>query len=48
MAMRNNGIDENGKEILISDSQRYRMTGNGVTVAVVDAIVKRILKHNEN
>ena len=42
------GIDENGKEILISDSQRYRMTGNGVTVAVVDAIVKRILKHNEN
>jgi len=38
------GIDENGDPVNISDSQRYRMTGNGVTVSVVDAIIKRILK----
>ncbi len=36
------GIDEKGKRIEISDSQQYRMLGNGVTLPVVEWIMGRI------
>ncbi|GAG17227.1 unnamed protein product [marine sediment metagenome] len=34
------GIDEKGEEVLISDTQRYKMCGNAVTVNVIEAIVR--------
>jgi len=37
------GIDENGKEIKISDSSRYRMCGNAVTVDIVELIGRKLL-----
>lgn len=37
------GIDEKGETIKISDSQRYKLTGNGVCVPVVKAIVERLI-----
>jgi len=37
------GIDEKGNEIKISDSQRYKILGNAVTVNVITAIVKKLL-----
>ena len=37
------GIPKTGKEIgTISDSQRYKMCGNAVTVDVVEAIYRRL------
>ena len=41
------GIDEESEETTISDTQRYKLCGNGVTVNVVEEIVKRMIK-NEN
>lgn len=38
------GIDENGNKIKISDTQRYKMMGNAVTVSVSEWIGKRIVK----
>ena len=32
-----------GKVVEISDTQRYRMCGNAVTVNVIEAIVERII-----
>lgn len=29
------GIDDNGNEVEISDTQRYKMTGNAVTTSVI-------------
>lgn len=37
------GLDENFKEVKISDTQRYKMLGNGWTVEVIEHIVKLIL-----
>lgn len=40
------GRDERGREIEMSDTQRYRMCGNGVVSDVVAAIVSHhILEH---
>jgi site-specific DNA-cytosine methylase len=36
------GIDEHGKQMRISDTQRYRCCGNAVSVPVVLAIVERL------
>jgi DNA (cytosine-5)-methyltransferase 1 len=36
------GLDEKGNKIEISDSQRYKMCGNAVTVNVIQEIVKKI------
>ncbi len=36
------GIDENGVKFPISDNQRYKLCGNGVTVNVVREIIKRM------
>jgi DNA (cytosine-5)-methyltransferase 1 len=36
------GIDTNGKEVTISDSQRYKMLGNAVTVNVVSFLGQKI------
>ena len=41
------GIDEKGNKVEISDSQRYKMAGNGVVSAVVKEIVKNILTHDQ-
>lgn len=38
------GINEKGETVEISDSQRYKMCGNGVVSKVVEEIVKNILK----
>ena len=38
------GIDKNGKEVLISDSQRYKMCGNAVTTNVITAIGEKLVK----
>lgn len=32
-----------GKEVEISDSQRYKLCGNGVVVNVVEEILKKII-----
>ena len=37
------GIDKNGKEVMISDSQRYKCCGNAVTTNVITAIGLRLL-----
>lgn len=37
------GIDEKGNTIKISDSQRYKMLGNGWTVAVISHIFKEMI-----
>lgn len=39
------GIDENGKKVKISDTQRYRTLGNAVTTDVVAEIVKRLIQN---
>ncbi len=36
------GIDENGNEVKISDSQRYKVIGNSVTTSVISAIIERM------
>jgi len=38
------GIDENGKEVEISDTQRYKTCGNSITVKVAEEIFKEIYK----
>ena len=37
------GIDENGNEVEISDTQRYKTLGNAVTVNVIEDIVKKLI-----
>ncbi len=37
------GIDKNGKEIEISDTQRYKCCGNAVTTNVIEEIATRLL-----
>lgn len=41
------GINENGEKVEISDSQRYKMMGNAVTVNVIAAIAERLFNHYE-
>ena len=41
------GIDDKGHKVRISDSQRYRMMGNAVTVSVITAIGERLLEELE-
>jgi len=41
------GIDENGSEVKMSDTQSYKMAGNGVCIPVVEAIVSRLIKNYE-
>lgn len=36
------GIDENGNKVKISDTQRYKVLGNAITVNVVEAIIKNL------
>lgn len=38
------GIDKNGNEIIISDSQRYKCCGNAVTTNVITAIGNKLLE----
>jgi len=38
---------ENGKVIDISDTQRYKLCGNGVVIQVVDEIIRRIVENNK-
>ena len=38
------GIDEKGKEIKISDTQRYKTLGNAVTTNVVEFIIRKFIK----
>ena len=43
------GIDENGREVEISDSQRYKCCGNSITVKVAEEIFKEIREvYNDN
>ena len=37
------GTDEKGNKVEISDSQRYKMCGNGVVSNVVREIVKNLI-----
>lgn len=37
------GIDEKGNKIEISDSQKYKMAGNGVVVPVVEEVIKNLI-----
>ena len=39
----NIGLDKDGKETIISDSQKYKCLGNAVTTNVVDEIGKRLI-----
>jgi DNA (cytosine-5)-methyltransferase 1 len=39
------GLDESGKTVPISDTQRYKMMGNAVTTNVIQAIAERILEN---
>ena len=41
------GIDEKGNKVEISDSQKYKMAGNGVVSNVVEAIVYALHKSDE-
>jgi len=36
-------IDEKGEKVEISDSQRYKMCGNGVVSKVVEEIVRNLI-----
>jgi len=36
------GIDDNGKEVIISDTQKYRCLGNAVTTTVITALVEKL------
>jgi DNA (cytosine-5)-methyltransferase 1 len=38
------GIDEKGNKVEISDTQRYKMCGNAVTVNVIETIAKKLLR----
>lgn len=37
------GIDEKGSKVKISDTQRYKMCGNGVVSKVIERIVERVM-----
>ena len=37
------GIDEDGNKVKISDTQKYKMMGNAVTVKVIKAIVNKLI-----
>jgi len=37
------GIDEKGNQFEVSDSQKYKMAGNGVVVNVVEELIKQII-----
>ena len=37
------GINEKGEDVLISDTQRYKMMGNAVTTNVITAITERLI-----
>jgi len=37
------GIDEKGNKFEVSDSQKYKMAGNGVVVNVVEELIKQII-----
>lgn len=37
------GIDEKGNQFEVSDSQKYKMAGNGVVVNVVEELIKKII-----
>jgi DNA (cytosine-5)-methyltransferase 1 len=39
-----NGVDEDGKIINISDSQRYKILGNAVTTNVIESIFEKVRK----
>jgi len=41
------GIDNDGNEVNISDTQRYKCLGNAVTVNVIEAIGKQLIKELE-
>ncbi len=36
------GIDEQGQEVIISDTQRYKTLGNAVTTNVIEYIIKKL------
>jgi DNA (cytosine-5)-methyltransferase 1 len=36
------GIDKNGKQVELSDTQRYKMCGNAVSVPVITAIANKL------
>lgn len=38
------GIDENGNTVQISDTQRYKVLGNAVTVNVIESIMARLIE----
>jgi DNA (cytosine-5)-methyltransferase 1 len=38
------GLDASGKEVTVSDTQRYKMLGNAVTVNVIEFLGKRVLE----
>jgi len=37
------GVDINNKEVVISDTQQYKMVGNGFTIAVIKYLLMTIL-----
>lgn len=42
------GVNDKGEKVEISDSQRYKMCGNGVVSKVVQAIIENITKKPKN
>jgi len=40
------GVNQEGKETKISDSQRYKVLGNAVTVNVIEAVVMKLMEAN--
>lgn len=40
------GIDEKGNEVIISDTNKYKMFGNAVTTNVIEAIIKRMFSND--
>lgn len=38
------GVNENGEEVLISDTQRYKVCGNGVVTNVVKSVMEKLCK----
>jgi site-specific DNA-cytosine methylase len=41
------GIDEKGNKVEISDSQRYKMCGNGVVSNVIKEIIKTLFSQKD-
>lgn len=41
------GIDDNGNEVAISDTQRYKMTGNAVTTNVIAHFARALAKRGD-